>query len=106
MIKRIFDAVLLLRHWPVDKVSWIDTKGAMVVLGTYDVSVKMMSDMGFLTALMNFPKVRQVHCYLLKCIKLSCFCLAAVEVDVVSELLNALFFSSLLSSAPSNFNMY
>eukprot|EP00798_Chlamydomonas_sp_ICE-L_P031303 gene31303-6451_t len=56
VIKRIFDAVILLRYFPVDKVSWVDTKGVMVVLGTYDVAAKMMGDMGFLTALMNFPK--------------------------------------------------
>ncbi|KAJ9508838.1 hypothetical protein QJQ45_028152, partial [Haematococcus lacustris] len=56
VIKRIFDCVLLLRHWRVDAVSWYDIKGAMVLAGTYDMAVKMMSDMNFLSALMNFPK--------------------------------------------------
>lgn len=62
VIKRIFDCVLLLRHWPIDKVSWQDVKGSMVICGTYDMAVKMMSDMNFLTALLNFPKVNAWAC--------------------------------------------
>lgn len=38
------------------QVSWLENKGVMVLAGTYDVSVKMMGDMGFLTSLLNFPK--------------------------------------------------
>eukprot|EP00983_Pelagomonas_calceolata_P097095 1158208-Pelagomonas_calceolata.AAC.15 len=56
VVKRIFDCVLLLRHWWVDKAQWQDIKGTMVLVGTYDMAVKMMSDMSFLSALMNFPK--------------------------------------------------
>jgi dynein heavy chain len=40
----------------VDKAAWQDCKGTMVLSGTYDMAVKMMSDMNFLSALMNFPK--------------------------------------------------
>jgi hypothetical protein len=56
IVKRIFDAVLLLRYWPIDKVSWQESKGVMVLAGSYDTSVKMMGDMGFLTSLLNFAK--------------------------------------------------
>uniref|UniRef100_A0A383W453 AAA+ ATPase domain-containing protein n=1 Tax=Tetradesmus obliquus TaxID=3088 RepID=A0A383W453_TETOB len=56
IVKRIFDAVLLLRYWPIDKVAWQENKGVMVLAGSYDTSVKMMGDMGFLTSLLNFPK--------------------------------------------------
>lgn len=44
------------RHFPVNKVVWQDVKGAMVIAGTYEESVKMMGDLNFLQALMNFPK--------------------------------------------------
>lgn len=56
VVKRIFDCVLILRYWNVNSTSWVDCKGVMVVAGTYDMAVKMMSDMNFLTALLNFPK--------------------------------------------------
>lgn len=56
VIKRIFDTVLLLRYFPVDKVAWQDTKGAMVLCGTYSEAAKMMGDTNFLNALLNFPK--------------------------------------------------
>lgn len=56
IVKRIFDCVLILRHFYVDKVVWHDVKGSMVILGTYDQSVRMMGDMNFLPALMNFAK--------------------------------------------------
>ncbi|KAL4452763.1 hypothetical protein ABPG75_008425, partial [Micractinium tetrahymenae] len=56
VIKRIFDCVLLLRHLPVNKASWQDVKGAMVLAGTYEEAVKMMGDMNFLQSLVNFPK--------------------------------------------------
>lgn len=48
--------MLLLRHWPIGPVAWQDVKGAMVIAGSYEVAVKMMGDMNFLTALLNFPK--------------------------------------------------
>ncbi len=38
------------------QVSWQDVKGAMVILGTYSEAVKMMGDMNFLGALVNFAK--------------------------------------------------
>ena len=38
------------------KVAWQDVKGAMVLAGSYDEAVKMMGDLNFLQALMNFPK--------------------------------------------------
>ncbi|KIZ06069.1 Dynein gamma chain, flagellar outer arm [Monoraphidium neglectum] len=56
IVKRIFDCVLLLRYWPINSVSWQDVKGSMVIAGSYEVAVKMMGDMTFLTALLNFPK--------------------------------------------------
>eukprot|EP00878_Enallax_costatus_P011217 GHUV01011714.1.p1 GENE.GHUV01011714.1~~GHUV01011714.1.p1 ORF type:complete len:503 (+),score=217.42 GHUV01011714.1:213-1511(+) len=56
IVKRIFDCVLLLRHWPIDKAAWQEQKGAMVLAGSYEMAVKMMGDMGFLTSLLNYPK--------------------------------------------------
>lgn len=56
VIKRIFDCVLLLRHYPVNKPTWQDVKGASVLVASYDEAVKMMSDMNFLQALLTFPK--------------------------------------------------
>ncbi len=47
---------LLLPPAPPSQVSWQDVKGSMVILGTYSESVKMMGDMNFLSALVNFPK--------------------------------------------------
>ena len=47
---------LICRHFPVSKVAWQDFKGAKVIVGTYDESVRMMGDMNFLQALLNFPK--------------------------------------------------
>jgi hypothetical protein len=38
------------------QVSWQENKGVMVLAGSYDTSVKMMGDMGFLTSLLNFAK--------------------------------------------------
>ena len=38
------------------KAVWQDCKGAMVLSGAYDEAVKMMGDIGFLTALQNFHK--------------------------------------------------
>lgn len=43
---------------PLLKVSWQENKGTMVLMGSYETSVKMMGDMGFLTSLLNFPKER------------------------------------------------
>lgn len=45
VVKRIFDCVLLLKYLPIDKVAWMDVKGAMVLCGSFDLSVKMMGDM-------------------------------------------------------------
>jgi len=58
IIKRIFDAVLILRREKIDPIS-IDpeakTKGGeMTLLSSYDKSVKMMSDSKFLTTLKAF----------------------------------------------------
>jgi dynein heavy chain len=40
----------------VQKVTWQDVKGSMVLVGNYEEAVKMMGDTTFLSALMNFPK--------------------------------------------------
>jgi len=57
VVKRIFDCVLLLRYMSVlEKVTWQDVKGAMVLLGNYEAAVRMMGDMAFLDKLVNFPK--------------------------------------------------
>jgi len=56
VIKRIMDCVLLLRHFPVNKVAWQDIKGAKVVVSSYEEAAKMMGDMSFLQSLLNFPK--------------------------------------------------
>jgi dynein heavy chain, axonemal len=56
IVKRIFDSVLLLRFYNLEKPSWQEVKGANVLMTSYDASVKMMSDSQFLSHLMNFPK--------------------------------------------------
>lgn len=56
IVKRIFDCVLILRHFGVEKVAWTEQKGAMVLAGSYENSVRMMQDANFLGALVNFPK--------------------------------------------------
>jgi len=56
VIKRIFDTVLVLRQGALDKVSFQDVKGAMVVKGSWENSVRMMGDSNFLQSLMDFPK--------------------------------------------------
>jgi len=56
VIKRIMDTVLLLRHFPINKASWQDIKGAKVLVASYEEAVKMMADMNFLQSLLTFPK--------------------------------------------------
>ena len=56
VIKRIMDCVLLLRHFPVNKATWQDVKGAKVLAASYEESTKMMADMNFLQSLLTFPK--------------------------------------------------
>ena len=56
IVKRIFDTVLVLKQAPLNKVEYEDQKGEQVVSSSYQYSINMMSDMGFLGTLMNFPK--------------------------------------------------
>ncbi|KAL6769277.1 DHC15 [Auxenochlorella protothecoides x Auxenochlorella symbiontica] len=56
IVKRIFDCVLLLRHFPVNNVAWQELKGTMVIAGSYEDAVKMMGDLNFLQSLIHFPK--------------------------------------------------
>lgn len=56
IVKRIFDCVLILRMYSLDKPMWHEVKGHNVIMGAYETSVKMMSDSQFLSHLMNFPK--------------------------------------------------
>ena len=57
VVKRIFDAVLVLRQYPVKpKTEYVDVKGYMVLVANYEDSIKMMSESSFLNDLMNFPK--------------------------------------------------
>ena len=56
IIKRIFDTVLLLRQYPVDKLAWQDVKGTIVISGSWTTASRMMGDSTFLKALMDFPK--------------------------------------------------
>jgi dynein heavy chain, axonemal len=56
IVKRIFDCVLLLRFYNLEKPAWQEVKGANVLMTSYELSVKMMSDSQFLNHLMNFPK--------------------------------------------------
>eukprot|EP00217_Crustomastix_stigmatica_P013603 CAMPEP_0183798542 /NCGR_PEP_ID=MMETSP0803_2-20130417/19119_1 /TAXON_ID=195967 /ORGANISM="Crustomastix stigmata, Strain CCMP3273" /LENGTH=4519 /DNA_ID=CAMNT_0026043227 /DNA_START=42 /DNA_END=13598 /DNA_ORIENTATION=- len=61
LVTRIFDCVVLLKILPMNKVSWTQGKECMVVNSLenfFEVSKKMMSDMGFLNSLMTFPKER------------------------------------------------
>ena len=53
IIKRIFDCVLLLRMAPVERVSWWDVKGSMVIAGSYSEAIKMMADSNFLGSLVK-----------------------------------------------------
>ena len=58
LVKRVFDCVLVLRQYPMEKVKWQEFKGFMCFNSTenYGTSVKMMSDSKFLANLMQFPK--------------------------------------------------
>jgi dynein heavy chain len=56
VIKRIFDTVMVLRQYPVDKLAWQDVKGTMSIVGAWVGASRMMGDSGFLKALMDFPK--------------------------------------------------
>lgn len=56
IVKRIFDCVIVLRRFPLKPVAWVDGKNGKIIDGSYETSLKMMSDLGFLSALMNFPK--------------------------------------------------
>lgn len=56
VIKRVMDCVLLFRHLPISRPSWHEVKNVMVLEATYEESLKMMSDMGFLQTLLSFPK--------------------------------------------------
>jgi dynein heavy chain, axonemal len=56
IVKRIFDCVILLRYYPLDRPQWQEVKGANVLCGAFETSVKMMSDSQFLSHLMHFPK--------------------------------------------------
>jgi hypothetical protein len=62
MILRLADLLSLIHSVPLPsrnqclQVSWLENKGTMVLSGSYDISVKMMGDMGFLTSLLNFAK--------------------------------------------------
>ena len=60
LVKRVFDCVLILRQFPMEKVTWQEFKGFMCFNSTanYPTSVKMMSDTQFLQKLMQFPKER------------------------------------------------
>lgn len=46
----------LSRNFPINRVEWMELKGDMVITGSYDEAVKMMGDLNFLQALINFPK--------------------------------------------------
>jgi dynein heavy chain len=58
LIARILDTVLVLRQYPMSKISWHDVKGLMVINALENWSAQSMKMMGdnFLAALMNFPK--------------------------------------------------
>lgn len=56
IVKRIFDCVLLLRHFPLNPVVWEEFKNQKVLKGSYEEAVKMMGDLTFMQALVNFPK--------------------------------------------------
>lgn len=44
------------RHKYLQMVLWHDVKSQMVIMGSFDEAVKMMGDMNFLGALVNFAK--------------------------------------------------
>jgi dynein heavy chain len=56
VVKRIFDCVLILRQWPINKVEWHEFKGNNVISGSYDTAMRMLADANqALKALQNFP---------------------------------------------------
>ena len=58
-MKRVFDCVLILRQFPMEKVTWQEFKGFMCFNShQLPTSVKRMSDTQFLQKLMQFPKER------------------------------------------------
>eukprot|EP00899_Mesostigma_viride_P009796 jgi/Mesvir1/18818/Mv04309-RA.2 len=56
IVKRIFDAVMMLRQLPLNKVSYEDVKGSMTISASYSMALPMMGDMNFLPTLLKFPK--------------------------------------------------
>ena len=59
LIARILDTVLVLRQYPMSKISWHEVKGLQVInaLDNWAAqSMKMMGESSFLASLMNFPK--------------------------------------------------
>jgi dynein heavy chain len=60
LVKRVFDCVLLLRQFPIEKTKWQEFKGFMCFNSSenYPTSVKMMGDSQFLAKLIAFPKER------------------------------------------------
>ena len=57
IVQRIFDTVLVLRRYPMVPVTWIDDdKAGRMPAVSYETALKMMSDVNFLSSLLNFPK--------------------------------------------------
>ncbi len=56
VIKRIMDCVLILYHSPISKINWHEVKDNMVIMASYEESLKLMNDLSFLQKLLTFPK--------------------------------------------------
>eukprot|EP00002_Diphylleia_rotans_P028875 TRINITY_DN5840_c0_g1_i3.p1 TRINITY_DN5840_c0_g1~~TRINITY_DN5840_c0_g1_i3.p1 ORF type:complete len:4482 (-),score=987.95 TRINITY_DN5840_c0_g1_i3:157-13602(-) len=56
LIRRIFDAVLILFSQPVIPVECVETKGRLSIRDSYVHALTLMSDVGFLSNIMAFPK--------------------------------------------------
>mmetsp|Transcript_2907 Transcript_2907/g.5212 ORF Transcript_2907/g.5212 Transcript_2907/m.5212 type:complete len:2119 (-) Transcript_2907:878-7234(-) len=56
LIKRIFDGVLVLLGKELQPVKQVEFKGRMQLLDSYQTSLRVMSDMGFIGSLVDFKK--------------------------------------------------
>eukprot|EP00002_Diphylleia_rotans_P021973 TRINITY_DN428_c1_g1_i1.p1 TRINITY_DN428_c1_g1~~TRINITY_DN428_c1_g1_i1.p1 ORF type:complete len:4548 (+),score=958.95 TRINITY_DN428_c1_g1_i1:229-13872(+) len=56
LIKRIFDCVLILFHQPLNSVEAVEIKGSLYFKDTYQQAQILMTNPGFLTDILNFPR--------------------------------------------------
>ena len=79
------------------KVAWHDVKGSKVIMGSYEEAVRMMGDMNFLQALLNFPKetINDETVELLQVSKQRAYFLHITFIYLASRTLTIYFFALL-----------